>query len=56
MQEGPLQLNTHILFIDPPAVYEHDEPTYSHVDFLWAVNAHERIYPRVLQLVNQYTK
>ncbi|ELR16428.1 hydrolase, alpha/beta fold domain containing protein [Acanthamoeba castellanii str. Neff] len=38
----------------PPAVFEHFEPTYSHVDFLWAEDANVDIYPHVLRLIQQY--
>jgi hypothetical protein len=37
-------------------VFEHYEPTYSHVDFLWAENANVNIYPHVLQLIQKYSR
>lgn len=35
-------------------VFLHNEPNYTHIDPIWAVDAHKRIYPGVLALVKQY--
>jgi gastric triacylglycerol lipase len=40
----------------PPAVYEHNEASYSHIDFLWATNAYQQIYPAILQLIQKYNR
>jgi len=37
-----------------PPVFEHNEPDYSHTDFLWAENAATNIYPLVKQLLSKY--
>jgi gastric triacylglycerol lipase len=42
--------------LKPPAVYMHDEPAYSHIDFLWAINANQRIYSSILLLIKMYTQ
>eukprot|EP01089_Gocevia_fonbrunei_P006698 TRINITY_DN1755_c0_g1_i3.p1 TRINITY_DN1755_c0_g1~~TRINITY_DN1755_c0_g1_i3.p1 ORF type:complete len:149 (+),score=25.62 TRINITY_DN1755_c0_g1_i3:405-851(+) len=36
-------------------VLVHNEPTYAHVDFLWAPDAHIKIYPVMLNLLKQYS-
>jgi len=40
----------------PPAVYEHNEESFSHIDFLWATNAYRQIYPPILQLIQKYNR
>lgn len=35
-------------------VYNHFEPSYAHLDFVWGVNANVKIYPQVLKLIQQY--
>jgi pimeloyl-ACP methyl ester carboxylesterase len=35
-------------------VYNHFEPSYAHLDFVWGVNACTKIYPAVLQLIQKY--
>jgi len=37
-----------------PPVFTHNEPDYSHTDFLWAQNAYINIYPKVLALLQKY--
>jgi len=36
-------------------VYVHEEPTYAHLDFTWGVNAKDRIYPLIVQLLSQFS-
>jgi pimeloyl-ACP methyl ester carboxylesterase len=52
----PLDVARLIEELNPPAVFSHYEPTYSHVDFLWAQNANVKIYPHVLQLIQKYSR
>lgn len=35
-------------------VYTHNEPTYEHLDFTWAWNAADKVYPAVVDLMKQY--
>jgi len=37
-----------------PPVLHHNEPTYAHLDPLWAPDAHVKIYPTLLQLLDKY--
>ena len=32
----------------------HEEPSYEHMDFCWGNNAHELVYPRVLEVLGAY--
>ena len=32
----------------------HEEPSYAHMDFCWGDNAHEMVYPRVLEVLGAY--
>jgi hypothetical protein len=36
-------------------VLQHCEPHYQHLDYDWGRDAHERIYPLVLQLLERYS-
>jgi len=47
---------TRLFCVGPPAVYEHNEASYSHIDFLWATNAYQQIYPAILQLIQKYNR
>jgi len=40
----------------PPSSQVHIEPDYEHLDFQWAMNAPERIYSKVLSLLNEHSK
>jgi len=40
--------------ISKPPVLLHNEPSYAHVDPLWAPDAHKLIYPKILDLLKQY--
>jgi len=42
------------LLPSPPMV--HDEPDYAHLDFIWSINANQRIFPLVVQLLDKYNK
>jgi len=35
-------------------VYNHIEPSYAHLDFVWGVNAHTLIYPQVVEYIGKY--
>jgi lysosomal acid lipase/cholesteryl ester hydrolase len=37
----------------PAPTYVHREPTYEHLDFLWAHNAPERVYSKVIELIEK---
>eukprot|EP01028_Stygiella_incarcerata_P000500 TRINITY_DN106_c0_g1_i1.p2 TRINITY_DN106_c0_g1~~TRINITY_DN106_c0_g1_i1.p2 ORF type:complete len:113 (-),score=31.64 TRINITY_DN106_c0_g1_i1:126-464(-) len=36
-------------------VFFHFEPDYEHMDFVWGINAHEKIYPLVIQQLKKAT-
>eukprot|EP01118_Nematostelium_gracile_P011680 TRINITY_DN417_c0_g1_i1.p1 TRINITY_DN417_c0_g1~~TRINITY_DN417_c0_g1_i1.p1 ORF type:complete len:114 (-),score=27.42 TRINITY_DN417_c0_g1_i1:16-357(-) len=36
-------------------VFINNQVTYEHLDFTWGVNAHELIYPDVVQLAQKYS-
>jgi len=38
----------------PITPYYHNEPTYAHVDFIWAPSAAKQIYPKILALMDLY--
>jgi len=47
----------HLLTVLPKApVLVHNEPTYAHMDFLWAEDANTLIYPLILQLLSKYAE
>jgi len=50
----PADVATLVQQISNNPVLIHNEPTYAHVDFLWATNAYTKIYPSILNLVAQY--
>jgi len=35
-------------------VFTNAQPNYGHLDFVWGLNAHEKIYPDVVRLLRQY--
>jgi pimeloyl-ACP methyl ester carboxylesterase len=35
-------------------VFTHYEPDYEHLDFVWGMNAYEKIYNLIIELVNKY--
>jgi len=37
-------------------IVNHNEPTYNHLDFVWGLNACQKIYPSVLQLARKYAR
>jgi len=39
----------------PMKPFHHNEPSYAHVDFLWAPNAHQLIYPTIISLIENVT-
>jgi len=41
--------------LSTPPVLVHNEPTYAHVDFIWAPDARVKIYPKILNLLSQYS-
>jgi lysosomal acid lipase/cholesteryl ester hydrolase len=45
-----------ILSDNEALVYSHKEEVYDHADFIIGLDAHERIYPIVLQLLQKYNK
>jgi len=36
-------------------VFTFVEPTYAHVDFIWAPSAYKLLYPSILQLLQKYS-
>eukprot|EP01102_Stenamoeba_stenopodia_P023063 TRINITY_DN9816_c0_g1_i1.p1 TRINITY_DN9816_c0_g1~~TRINITY_DN9816_c0_g1_i1.p1 ORF type:complete len:662 (+),score=136.39 TRINITY_DN9816_c0_g1_i1:41-2026(+) len=36
-------------------VYHQHEPIYGHMDFIWGEDAHIKIYPKVVDLINRYS-
>lgn len=36
-------------------VFLHKEDDYEHLCFMWAATAHERVFPKITQLIRQYT-
>lgn len=40
----------------PNVVFKQKIDAYDHLDFVWGVNAAERLYPNVIRLVQQYAK
>jgi len=38
----------------PPHTFVHREESYEHLDFLWARNAPDRIYPKVVDLIEKH--
>jgi len=37
----------------PHVVYKQVEETYEHLDLIWAKTAHNRIFPKILELVKE---
>jgi hypothetical protein len=35
-------------------VFTHVEPNYEHLDFIWARDVHEKIYPKIVDLLATY--
>jgi pimeloyl-ACP methyl ester carboxylesterase len=35
-------------------VFEHNEPTYTHLDPIWGMDAHQKIYPLIVDLARKY--
>jgi len=40
----------------PPSVLIHKEESYEHLDFMWAKSAPERVFPKVVALIDQFSK
>jgi len=38
----------------PNLVFSHDENEYEHLDFVWAIDADEKIYPSIITLLQKY--
>jgi lysosomal acid lipase/cholesteryl ester hydrolase len=38
----------------PKTTFVHREPEYEHLDFIWAGNAKEKVWPKVLNLLKEY--
>lgn len=51
----PIDVQKLVSLLPTPPVLHHIEPTFSHVDFLWAEDASKNIYPLILQLVQKYS-
>ena len=41
--------------IGQPSAGSNFQEAYEHLDFVWAINAHTKIYPDVVKLANQYS-
>lgn len=50
----PADVATLVASLPSQSVLTHFEPTYAHMDFLWAEDAHTKIYPLILKLCKQY--
>jgi len=50
----PTDVATLLQQISNQPVLVHNEPTYAHVDFLWATSAYINIYPSIINLVGKY--
>jgi len=38
----------------PKSTFQHKEEDYEHIDFMWSKNAHERVFPKVINLISEY--
>lgn len=50
----PKDVSTLVASLPSSPVLLHFEPTYAHMDFLWAEDAHVKIYPLVVELCKKY--
>lgn len=50
----PTDVATLISDLPVPPVLHHNEPTYSHIDYVLATNAHIVAYPDILTLLDKY--
>lgn len=37
-------------------VYHHEEPSFEHLDFTWSYKAATLVYPKLLELVDKYSR
>ncbi len=50
-------LDTDILLskLKKHVVYHHEEPSFEHLDFTWSYKAADLIYPKLLELIGQFS-
>lgn len=50
-------LDTDILLskLKKNVIYHHEEPSFEHLDFTWSYKAAELIYPKLLELMDQFS-
>jgi len=52
----PIDVARLISELPVPPVLHHNEPTFAHVDYIWAEDAPTTIYPLILQLLQKYNQ